>query len=42
MVRSYQHVRARAERRSVTLRAAAYELAVEKVAEATRVRGIYP
>jgi glutamate dehydrogenase (NAD(P)+) len=42
MVRSYQHVRTRAEQRGVTLRAAAYEVAVEKVAEATRVRGIYP
>ena len=42
MVRSYQHVSARAAQRDVTLRSAAYEIAVEKVAEATRVRGIYP
>jgi glutamate dehydrogenase (NAD(P)+) len=42
MVRSYQHVRARAADRDVSLRAAAFEIAVEKVAEATRVRGIYP
>jgi glutamate dehydrogenase (NAD(P)+) len=42
MVRSYQHVSARASQRDLTLRSAAYEIAVEKVAEATRVRGIYP
>ena len=42
MVRSYQHVRARAEQHRVPLRDAAYRVAIEKVAEATRVRGIYP
>jgi glutamate dehydrogenase (NAD(P)+) len=42
MMRSYQNVRSRAEHRRVPLRDAAYEIAVEKVAEATRVRGIYP
>jgi glutamate dehydrogenase (NAD(P)+) len=42
MIRSYQEVVARAERRGVHLRAAAYEVAVEKVAEATEVRGVYP
>jgi glutamate dehydrogenase (NAD(P)+) len=42
MVRSYEQVRHRAEERSVTLREAAYQLAVEKVAHATEVRGIYP
>jgi len=42
MVRSYHHVRAHAEQRTISLRSAAYELAVKKVAEATRVRGIYP
>jgi glutamate dehydrogenase (NAD(P)+) len=42
MMRSYQNVRSRAEHRRVPLRDAAYEIAIEKVAEATRVRGIYP
>jgi glutamate dehydrogenase (NAD(P)+) len=42
MMRSYQNVRSRAEQRRVPLRDAAYQIAVEKVAEATRVRGIYP
>jgi len=42
MVRSYQQVAALAEERTVSLREAAYEIAVRKVAEATAVRGIYP
>jgi len=42
MIRSYQQVHHRAEERGVALRDAAYELAVEKVAHATEVRGIYP
>ncbi|MBV8194793.1 MAG: Glu/Leu/Phe/Val dehydrogenase [Candidatus Dormibacteraeota bacterium] len=42
MVRSYQEVSARADDRHVPLRDAAYQLAVEKVAAATEVRGIYP
>lgn len=42
MVRSYQQVAARAGERALTLRAAAMELAVDTVAQATAVRGIYP
>ena len=42
MIRSYQHVRAAAEPDSLTLRDAAYRIAVDKVAHATAVRGIYP
>lgn len=42
MVRSYQQVAARASDRSLPLRAAAMELAVDTVAQATAVRGIYP
>ncbi|TMC50685.1 MAG: Glu/Leu/Phe/Val dehydrogenase [Chloroflexi bacterium] len=42
MVRSYQRVRQIAEQQHVSLRAAAYRVAVAKVAGATRVRGIYP
>lgn len=42
MIRSYQEVTARAEQRDLDLRTAAYELAVEKVAQATEVRGVYP
>ena len=42
MIRSYEEVNARAERRHVPLRNAAYEIAIEKVAAATEVRGIYP
>src|SRR5579859_659087 len=42
MVRSYQQVVARASARSLPLRAAAMELAVDTVAQATAVRGIYP
>jgi glutamate dehydrogenase (NAD(P)+) len=42
MIRSYEHVRHHADERGVSLREAAYELAVDKVAHATEVRGIYP
>ena len=42
MVRSYQQVAARATDRGLPLRAAAMELAVDTVAQATAVRGIYP
>jgi glutamate dehydrogenase (NAD(P)+) len=42
MTRSYQQVRAEAQSHGVTLRDAAFRIAVTKVAEATRVRGIYP
>jgi glutamate dehydrogenase (NAD(P)+) len=42
MTRSYQHVRGEAESHGITLRDAAFRIAVTKVAEATRVRGIYP
>ncbi|HEX6539429.1 MAG TPA: Glu/Leu/Phe/Val dehydrogenase [Candidatus Dormibacteraeota bacterium] len=42
MIRSYQEVAARASQRGLHLRQAAYEIAVDKVAQATEVRGIYP
>jgi glutamate dehydrogenase (NAD(P)+) len=42
MTRSYQQVRSEGERHGVSLRDAAFRIAVTKVAEATRVRGIYP
>ena len=42
MTRSFEAVRAAAREGDVTLREAAYQLAVAKVAEATTVRGIYP
>ena len=42
MVRSFQEVLTYAEREKIRLREAAYMLAVGRVAEATRVRGIYP
>ena len=42
MTRSYQQVRAEAQTHGVTLRDAAFRIAVTKVPEATRVRGIYP
>jgi glutamate dehydrogenase (NAD(P)+) len=42
MTRSYQHVRGEAQAHGITLRDAAFRIAVTKVAEATRVRGIYP
>jgi glutamate dehydrogenase (NAD(P)+) len=42
MTRSYQQVRGEAQSHAITLRDAAFRIAVTKVAEATRVRGIYP
>ena len=42
MTRSYQHVKTESETHKVSLRDAAFRIAVTKVAEATRVRGIYP
>ena len=42
MTRSYQQVRSEAQLHDVSLRNAAFRIAVTKVAEATRVRGIYP
>ncbi|MGH7687533.1 MAG: Glu/Leu/Phe/Val family dehydrogenase [Candidatus Dormibacteria bacterium] len=42
MIRSYQEVAARAADRHLHLRQAAYEIAVDKVAQATAVRGVYP
>ena len=42
MVASFENVRAIAEQRKVHLRTAAYLLAVQRVAEATLTRGIYP
>jgi glutamate dehydrogenase (NAD(P)+) len=42
MTRSYQAVRSESQEHNVSLRDAAFRIAVGKVAEATRVRGIYP
>jgi glutamate dehydrogenase (NAD(P)+) len=42
MTRSYQAVRGESQEHNVSLRDAAFRIAVTKVAEATRVRGIYP
>lgn len=42
MTRSYQAVRDESQEHGVSLRDAAFRIAVGKVAEATRVRGIYP
>jgi glutamate dehydrogenase (NAD(P)+) len=42
MTRSYQQVKGESEKHRVSLRNAAFRIAVGKVAEATRVRGIYP
>jgi glutamate dehydrogenase (NAD(P)+) len=42
MTRSYQRVRDESQEHNVSLRDAAFRIAVTKVAEATRVRGIYP
>jgi glutamate dehydrogenase (NAD(P)+) len=42
MTRSYQQVRSESQEHGVSLRDAAFRIAVGKVAEATRVRGIYP
>jgi glutamate dehydrogenase (NAD(P)+) len=42
MTRSYQAVRGVSQEHTISLRDAAFRIAVTKVAEATRVRGIYP
>jgi glutamate dehydrogenase (NAD(P)+) len=42
MTRSYQAVRTESQEHNISLRDAAFRIAVTKVAEATRVRGIYP
>ncbi len=42
MTRSYQQVKGESEQHGVSLRNAAFRIAVGKVAEATRVRGVYP
>jgi glutamate dehydrogenase (NAD(P)+) len=42
MTRSYQQVKGEAQEHEISLRDAAFRIAVGKVAEATRVRGIYP
>jgi glutamate dehydrogenase (NAD(P)+) len=42
MRRAYDRVNSVAETTQVTMRQAAYSLAVDKVAQATLVRGIYP
>jgi glutamate dehydrogenase (NAD(P)+) len=42
MVRSFGEVVAVAERESVDMRTAAYLLAVDRVAQATALRGMYP
>jgi glutamate dehydrogenase (NAD(P)+) len=42
MTRSYQAVRGQSQEHNISLRDAAFRIAVGKVAEATRVRGIYP
>ena len=42
MVRAYDAVRSKAQSENVSLREAAYQIAVSNVAEATEVRGIYP
>jgi glutamate dehydrogenase (NAD(P)+) len=42
MVRSYRDVRALAKREGVDMRLAAYLIGVQRVADATTIRGIYP
>lgn len=42
MIRGHEHIRDYAAEHHCTLREAAYQVAVSKVAEATMVRGIYP
>jgi glutamate dehydrogenase (NAD(P)+) len=42
MVRSFGEVVAMAEREEVDMRTAAYLLAVDRVAQATALRGLYP
>ena len=42
MVRSYRDVRAMAKREDVDMRLAAYLIGVKRVADASKLRGIYP
>jgi glutamate dehydrogenase (NAD(P)+) len=42
MVRSFQETLAIARRDQVNMRTAAYLLAVQRVADATQMRGLYP
>ena len=42
MTRAFRDTREQAERRGVSMRKGAYCVAVERVAEATRLRGLYP
>ena len=42
MQKAFDKVYRISEERKVTMRKAAYILAIERVAEATRVRGLYP
>jgi glutamate dehydrogenase (NAD(P)+) len=42
MINSFEQVRAMAEQRHVSMRLAAYLLAVRRVADANAIRGIYP
>jgi len=42
MTRAFQEVLATSKKYGVHMRTAAYILAVGRVAEATRIRGIYP
>jgi glutamate dehydrogenase (NAD(P)+) len=42
MVNSFQQVLQVAQQRQIDMRGAAYVVAVDRVAEAIRVRGIYP
>ncbi len=42
LVRAFDQVQARAEREGLRLRCAAHRLAIERVDEATRLRGVYP
>jgi glutamate dehydrogenase (NAD(P)+) len=42
MRRSFEHVRQVAEKNKVDLRMGAYIIGVQRVAEATTIRGIYP
>jgi glutamate dehydrogenase (NAD(P)+) len=42
MLRAYDQIRTRSLQRRCSLRQAAYEIAVSKVARATEARGIYP
>ena len=42
MVKAYEQVRGRSREQHISLRQAAYQIAVSKVAAATEIRGIYP